>query len=63
MTYRVAQISDTHLSRDKPFFVANFERVAAALVAAAPDLVLNTGDVSLDGAIEEGDLAGSSAHA
>jgi Icc protein len=57
MTYRVAQISDTHLSRDKPFFVANFERVAAALVATAPDLVLNSGDVSLDGAIEEGDLA------
>ena len=26
MTYRVAQISDTHLSRDKPFFVANFDR-------------------------------------
>lgn len=56
MPYRVAQISDTHLSRDKPFFVENFELVAAAVASAAPDLVLNTGDVSLDGATEEGDL-------
>jgi 3',5'-cyclic AMP phosphodiesterase CpdA len=56
MTCRVAQISDTHLSRDKPFFVENFELVAAAVADAAPDLVLNTGDVSLDGATEEGDL-------
>lgn len=56
MTYRVAQISDTHLSRDKPFLVENFELAAAAVRSAAPDLVLNTGDVSLDGATEERDL-------
>jgi 3',5'-cyclic-AMP phosphodiesterase len=57
MTFRVAQISDTHLSREKPFFVENFTVVAAALAALAPDLVVNTGDVSLDGAAEESDLA------
>jgi 3',5'-cyclic-AMP phosphodiesterase len=57
MTFRVAQISDTHLSRDKPFFVANFNIVAAALAASAPDLVINTGDMSLNGVTEESDLA------
>jgi len=57
MTFRVAQISDTHLSRDKPFFVENFNIVAAALAASAPDLVVNTGDLSLDGVTEESDLA------
>ena len=57
MTYRVAQISDTHLSREKPFFVENFNVVAAALAASAPDLVVNTGDLSLDGVTEESDLA------
>ena len=49
MTFRVAQISDTHLSREKPFFVENFTIVATALAASGPDLVLNTGDMSLDG--------------
>lgn len=57
MTYRIAQICDTHLSRDRPFFVANFERAAAAVSASAPDLVLNTGDMALDGVAEDSDLA------
>jgi 3',5'-cyclic AMP phosphodiesterase CpdA len=57
MTFRLAQISDTHLSRDRPFFVENFKVVAAALAASAPDLVVNTGDVSSDGATVESDLA------
>lgn len=49
MSYRIAQISDTHLSRERPFFVANFQRVAAHLRRARPDLVINTGDLALDG--------------
>lgn len=57
MSYRIAQISDTHLSRDKPFFVANFERVGAHLAAQRLDLVVNTGDMALDGATRQGDLA------
>jgi 3',5'-cyclic AMP phosphodiesterase CpdA len=57
MTFRVAQISDTHLSGDKPFFVENFKVVAAALTASAPDLVVNTGDLSAEGASAEADLA------
>lgn len=57
MTFRIAQISDTHLSEAKPFFVDNFVRIGEALRAAKPDLVLNTGDITLNGAWEEGDLA------
>lgn len=57
MTFRIAQISDTHLSDDKPFFVANFQRVGEALREGRPDLVLNSGDISLDGASNEADLA------
>jgi hypothetical protein len=61
MTFVVAQISDSHLSSDKPFFVDNFRRICAAIRAAAPDLVLNTGDMSLHGAGCEGDLAAARA--
>jgi Icc protein len=59
MTFRIAQISDTHLSETKPYFVDNFVRIGEALRAAKPDLVVNTGDMSLDGASHEGDLAAS----
>lgn len=61
MTFRIAQISDTHLSGDKPFFVDNFVRIGEALRADRPDLVLNSGDISLDGASNEGDLAAARA--
>jgi len=57
MTFRIAQISDTHLSESKPFFVDNFVRIGEALRSAKPDLVLNTGDITLDGASQESDLA------
>ena len=59
MTYRIAQISDTHLGREKPYFVANFLRVGRHLAATRPDLVLNSGDISLDGSGCEEDLAES----
>ena len=61
MTFRIAQISDTHLSDDKPFFVDNFVRIGEALRSSGPDLVLNTGDISLDGASSEADLAAARA--
>jgi 3',5'-cyclic AMP phosphodiesterase CpdA len=57
VTFRIAQISDTHLSRDKPFFVDNFCAIGEALRRERPDLVLNTGDMSLDGASRASDLA------
>src|SRR5262249_28191198 len=61
MAFRLAQISDTHLSCAKPFFVDNFRRIGEALRQARPDLVLNTGDISLDGASHESDLAAARA--
>ena len=33
MTVRIAQVSDAHLSADKPFFTGNFERIAEAIRA------------------------------
>ena len=61
MSFRIAQISDTHLSNHKPFFVDNFRRIGEALRADPPDLVLNSGDISLDGASEERDLVAARA--
>jgi 3',5'-cyclic-AMP phosphodiesterase len=61
MTFRIAQISDTHLSDEKPFFVDNFVRIGEALRADRPDLVLNSGDIALDGASSESDLAAARA--
>ncbi len=57
MITRIAQISDTHLSPTKPYFRSNFDLVAEHLRAYAPDLVINTGDLALDGADHDGDLA------
>ncbi len=47
---RIIQVSDTHLSRQKPYFNANWQAVVAHIEARQPDLVVHTGDVSLDGA-------------
>jgi 3',5'-cyclic AMP phosphodiesterase CpdA len=55
--FRVIQISDTHLSREKPHGVPNFEAIVGIVAAARPDLVVNTGDIALDGAGSENDLA------
>jgi Icc protein len=55
MTVRIAQVSDAHLSERRPFFAANFARVADAIRASAPDLVLATGDLSLAGADADSD--------
>ena len=57
MTFRIAQISDTHLSRERPFFSGNFARVATHLRADPPDLVINSGDMALDGPSRDSDLA------
>lgn len=56
MTVRVAQVSDTHLSPRVPAFSANAERLAGWLRGVRPDLVVNTGDLSLNGADEAADL-------
>lgn len=57
MSIRIAQLSDAHLSADRPFFAANFARIAEAIRDARPDLTLATGDLSLSGANSESELA------
>lgn len=57
MSFRLAQISDTHLSARAPGFSANFNILAMHLREMRPDLVVNTGDLSLNGADEAADLA------
>lgn len=54
---RVIQISDTHLSPTKRHFMANWAPLAAWLAAQRPDLVVHTGDVTVDAADQEEDAA------
>jgi len=56
MAFRIAHISDTHLSASKPYFAASFLKVVHQISSGGADLVLNSGDMSLDGAAQEGDL-------
>jgi 3',5'-cyclic AMP phosphodiesterase CpdA len=48
-TIRVFQVSDTHLSGERAYFVANWEAFAQAVDEARPDMVINSGDIALDG--------------
>ena len=54
---RFVQISDTHLSQDKPHFSDNWAQLAAWIADQHPDLVIHTGDVTFDGAGVEVDLS------
>lgn len=53
---RVVQVSDTHLSHRRPHFVDNWHCFSAAVAAAPPRLVINTGDCSLAGCRHPADL-------
>lgn len=53
---RIIQISDTHLSRTKAHFGCNWPPLAAWIAQQGPDLVIHTGDVTVDGAEAEDDL-------
>ncbi len=53
---RVIQISDTHLSPGKPHFADNWPPLARWIEAQRPDLVIHTGDVTVDGAAVDEDL-------
>lgn len=53
---RIVQVSDTHLSLRAPEARANWDAIVEHLAADPPDLVINTGDVSLDGAHDLEDL-------
>ena len=54
---RIIQISDTHLSPRKAHFADNWEPLARWIGAERPDLVIHTGDVTVDGADTDEDLA------
>jgi 3',5'-cyclic AMP phosphodiesterase CpdA len=54
---RIVQISDTHLSQEKPHFSDNWAPLAAWIADQRPDLVIHTGDVTVDGAGVEADLS------
>jgi 3',5'-cyclic AMP phosphodiesterase CpdA len=56
-TFKLIQVSDTHLSRERPFFVPNWDAVVAHVNAAQPDLLLNSGDIALNGENVPDDLA------
>jgi 3',5'-cyclic AMP phosphodiesterase CpdA len=56
MSFRLIQISDTHLSAHRPFFQHNWEVLVDELGAARPDLVVCSGDMTVDGAAQESEL-------
>ena len=47
---RVIQISDTHHSIEHDHFSGNTDLLQKDLVQSQPDLIIHTGDVSMDGA-------------
>lgn len=56
MTFRLIQISDTHISARHAHFAANVEAVARDVAARDADLVVATGDLCMDGAGDPADL-------
>lgn len=54
---RIIQVSDTHLSPGKQHFVSNWSPLCDWLRAQSPEFVVHTGDVTIDGADVEADLA------
>ena len=53
----IIQISDPHLSRNRPFFLGNWQRLVTELQHAPPDGIVVSGDLSVNGAEEEDELA------
>lgn len=53
---RIVQVSDTHLSRTHGYFYDNWRVFVDAMVADPPDLIIHTGDISLNGMHEHDDL-------
>jgi SAM-dependent methyltransferase len=55
--FRIIQISDPHLSAGRPFFQHNWEVLVDLLNEETADLIVCTGDMTIDGANVPGDLA------
>jgi 3',5'-cyclic AMP phosphodiesterase CpdA len=58
---RIVQISDTHLSPRKAHFADNWPPLADWIRTQRPDLVIHTGDVSVDGADRDEDMSHAAA--
>lgn len=54
--FRIIQISDTHLSPAKAHFTDNWAPLAQWIAKERSDLVIHTGDLTIDGADDEEDL-------
>ncbi len=54
--FRLTQISDPHVARRQPKLIENFHRVSEYINAKRPDLVVNSGDLVLDGPARRDDL-------
>jgi 3',5'-cyclic AMP phosphodiesterase CpdA len=54
--FRLTQISDPHLARNRPTLTENFHRVSEYIDATRPDLVINSGDLAFDGPTNRDDL-------
>ncbi|MEL6203797.1 MAG: metallophosphoesterase [Pseudomonadota bacterium] len=57
MTIRIINISDTHLSATHGLFYPNFLKVVDRINAEAPNLVINTGDIAVNGPDSDADMA------
>lgn len=55
--FRLIQVSDPHLSRQKAYFQENWEAFLTAMRADPPDLIVVTGDLCFDAVEQPDDLA------
>jgi 3',5'-cyclic AMP phosphodiesterase CpdA len=53
---KIVQITDTHFSPTKPHFNGNWEPLAEWIEQSGADLVIHTGDLSVDGADRDDDI-------
>ena len=54
--FRLIQISDTHLSDRQGFFVSNYLAAVASINSLSPDLIVHTGDLTINGVERPRDL-------
>jgi predicted phosphodiesterase len=55
--FRIVQVSDTHISRRRAYFVDNWDVFVSEMQRVRPDLIVHSGDVSFDGVSDEDDIA------
>lgn len=55
-SFKLIQITDTHLSRERPAFVQNFDVAAEIIARDRPDLVVHTGDIAVEATARRDDL-------